>query len=190
MLADPRPNALVENFAGQWLQLRNLQGIVPNPDTFPDFDDNLRQAFRREAELFFASVVREDRNVLDLMTADYTFVNERLASTTACRRVRQRFRRVTLTDDARRDCSARRRAARHLARDDDVSGPAGQVGAREPAGPPPPRRRPTCRRCGKTSPGRRAARCASRWSSTGTTRLRVVPQDDGSRSASRSRTST
>ena len=80
MLADPRSNALVENFAGQWLQLRNLSGIVPNSDTFPDFDDNLRQAFRREAELFFESIVREDRNVLDLMTADYTFVNERLAT--------------------------------------------------------------------------------------------------------------
>jgi mono/diheme cytochrome c family protein len=103
MLADPRSNALVENFAGQWLQLRNLKGLVPNPDTFPDFDDNLRQAFRREAELFFASVVREDRNVLDLMTADYTFVNERLAKHYGLPGVfGSAFRRVTLTDDARR----------------------------------------------------------------------------------------
>jgi len=103
MLADPRSNALVENFAGQWLQLRNLKGLVPNPDTFPDFDDNLRQAFRREAELFFASVVREDRNVLDLMTADYTFVNERLAKHYGLPGVfGSSFRRVTLTDDARR----------------------------------------------------------------------------------------
>ncbi len=104
MLADPRVDALVENFAGQWLQLRNLRGIVPNPDTFPDFDDNLRQAFRREAELFFASIVREDRSVLDLMTADYTFVNERLAKHYGMPDVvRQRTSAAcTLTDDARR----------------------------------------------------------------------------------------
>ena len=67
------------NFAGQWLYLRNLTNHQPNSMVFPDFDDNLRQAFRREAELFFGSIMREDRNVLDLMTADYTFVNERLA---------------------------------------------------------------------------------------------------------------
>jgi hypothetical protein len=103
MLADPRSNALVDNFAGQWLQLRNLKALVPNPDTFPDFDDNLRQAFRREAELFFASVVREDRNVLDLMTADYTFVNERLAQHYGIPNVYgPQFRRVRLADDARK----------------------------------------------------------------------------------------
>ncbi len=79
MLADRKSAALVENFAGQWLQLRNLRGIVPNPETYPDFDDNLRQAFRTETEMFFDSVVHEDRNVLDLMTADFTYVNERLA---------------------------------------------------------------------------------------------------------------
>jgi hypothetical protein len=103
MLAAPSSGALVENFAGQWLQLRNLKGIVPNSDTFPDFDDNLRQAFRKEADLFFASVVREDRNVLDLMTADYTFVNERLAKHYRLPGVfGSDFRRVTLTDDTRR----------------------------------------------------------------------------------------
>ena len=58
MLADPRADALVSNFAGQWLQLRNLRGIVPNSESFPDFDDNLRQAFRREAELFFESIMQ------------------------------------------------------------------------------------------------------------------------------------
>jgi mono/diheme cytochrome c family protein len=79
MLTDPKASAFVENFAGQWLHLRNLENINPNSDLFPDFDNDLRQAFRREAELFFASILKEDRSILDLMTGDYTFVNERLA---------------------------------------------------------------------------------------------------------------
>jgi mono/diheme cytochrome c family protein len=103
MLADPKADALVENFAGQWLQVRNLQNIAPNTDEFPDFDNNLRDAFRRETELFFRSVMREDRNVLDLMTADYTFVNERLAKHYGLPGVYgSQFRRVTLADEARR----------------------------------------------------------------------------------------
>ncbi len=79
MLADDRSRALVTNFASQWLHLRNLASITPDMRLFPDFDDNLRQAFRQETELFVASVFREDRSVLDLLRADYTFVNERLA---------------------------------------------------------------------------------------------------------------
>jgi uncharacterized protein DUF1592/uncharacterized protein DUF1588/uncharacterized protein DUF1587/uncharacterized protein DUF1585/uncharacterized protein DUF1595/cbb3-type cytochrome c oxidase subunit III len=79
MLADPRSEALVVNVAGQWLNLRGLQTQAPVAMAFPDFDDNLRQAFKRETELLFASIVREDRSVLDLLTADYTFLNERLA---------------------------------------------------------------------------------------------------------------
>jgi hypothetical protein len=80
MIADPRADALVANFTGQWLQLRNLeQRVVPDLLLFPDFDDNLRKAFRRETELLFAEVLRSDRSVLELLTADYTFVNERLA---------------------------------------------------------------------------------------------------------------
>jgi len=103
MLADPRAEALVENFAGQWLHLRNLQNISPNSDEFPDFDNDLRDAFRRETELFFGSILREDRNVLDLMRADYTYVNERLAKHYGVPNVYgSRFRRVTLTEDARR----------------------------------------------------------------------------------------
>ena len=102
MLADPRSSAFVSNFAGQWLHLRNLRGIVPNSDLFPDFDDNLRQAFQREAELFFDSVLRENRSVLDLMTADYTFVNERLARHYGIGNVfGSAFRRVPLNDPAR-----------------------------------------------------------------------------------------
>jgi hypothetical protein len=79
MLADPRSSALVDNFAAQWLQLRNLRAAVPDQNEFPDFDENLRQALRRETELLFESILREDRSVLDLLNADYTFVNERLA---------------------------------------------------------------------------------------------------------------
>jgi hypothetical protein len=102
MLADPKSERLVGNFAGQWLYLRNLANHQPNSMVFPDFDDNLRQAFRQEAELFFDSIVREDRNVLDLMTANYTFVNERLAKHYGIPNVYgSQFRRVALTDEAR-----------------------------------------------------------------------------------------
>ena len=79
MLADPRADALADNFAGQWLYLRNVPAARPDFRRFPDVDDNLRHAFRRETELLFQSIVREDRSVLDLLAADYTFVNERLA---------------------------------------------------------------------------------------------------------------
>jgi hypothetical protein len=103
MLADPRADALVNNFAGQWLQLRNLRNSVPNEDLFPEFDDNLRQAFQRETELFFNSIVREDHNVVDLLTADYTFVNERLAKHYKIPNVYgSQFRRVSIADEARR----------------------------------------------------------------------------------------
>jgi hypothetical protein len=90
MLRDSRADALVANFAGQWLQLRNVRNVQPNSDLFPDFDDNLRQAFRRETELLFDSIIREDRSVVDLLNADYTFVNERLARPLwHCRYLRQ-----------------------------------------------------------------------------------------------------
>ena len=79
MLADPRSGSLVTNFAAQWLYLRNLPAVSPDFIVFPDFDETLRRALRRETELFFESVVREDRGAIDLLTADYTFVNERLA---------------------------------------------------------------------------------------------------------------
>ncbi|MES1254358.1 MAG: DUF1592 domain-containing protein, partial [Acidobacteriota bacterium] len=103
MLLDPRADALVSNFAGQWLYLRNLKGVAPDPDLFHDFDDNLRQAFRQETELLFGSVIREDRSVLDLLTADYTFVNERLARHYGIPGVYgSQFRRVAVTDEARR----------------------------------------------------------------------------------------
>jgi hypothetical protein len=103
MLADPKSEALVANFAGQWLYLRNLKNMVPLSTEFVDFDDNLRRAFERETELFFESVMRENRNVLDLMSADYTFVNERLAKHYKIPGIYgSHFRRVALADEARR----------------------------------------------------------------------------------------
>jgi len=97
MMADRRASALTSNFAAQWLGLRSLAGHDPIVDQFPDFDDNLRQAFRREVELLFNSVLEEDRSVLELLTADYTFVNERLARHYGIAGVRgSYFRRIKL----------------------------------------------------------------------------------------------
>ena len=103
MLADDRSRALVTNFAGQWLFLRNVPAIVPDEDLFPDFGDDLRQAMQRETELFVDNVFRGDRSVLGLLTADYTFVNERLARHYGMPHVYgSHFRRVELPDGARR----------------------------------------------------------------------------------------
>ena len=104
MLVDQRSQALVKNFAGQWLLLRNLEssGLLSVP-LFPNFDGALREGFRRETELFFESIAKEDRSVLDLLTADYTFVNERLAKHYGIPNVYgTHFRRVTLPDERRR----------------------------------------------------------------------------------------
>jgi len=100
MLKHPKAEALAVNFAGQWLNLRGLQAVGPIPMLFPDFDDPLRQAMRREVELLFDSIVREDRNVTDLLTADYTFINERLAKHYGIPNIYgSQFRRVTLGPD-------------------------------------------------------------------------------------------
>jgi hypothetical protein len=99
MLADERSRSLVRHFAGQWLHLRNLESFMPDMRLFPDFDDNLRQALRRETELFCESVLREDRSVLDLIRADHTYLNERLAKHYRIPHVYgSRFRRVTVDE--------------------------------------------------------------------------------------------
>ena len=99
MLADPRAEALAKNFAGQWLRLRNISGALPSDVIFPNFGESLRQDFVRETELFFDSVMREDRRVTDLLTADYTFLNERLARHYGVPGVYgSDFRRVALSD--------------------------------------------------------------------------------------------
>jgi hypothetical protein len=103
MLLDPKARALTDNFASQWLLLRNLRNHVPTPGDFPNFDNELRQAFRQETGLFFESIVKEDRSVLDLVNANYTFVNERLARHYGIPNVYgSNFRRVTVTNEARR----------------------------------------------------------------------------------------
>ena len=100
MLADDRSKALVDNFVGQWLLLRNLPSAAPDPNAFPDFDENLREAFERETRLFVESAFREDRSVIDLLRANYTFMNERLARHYGVPNVYgSHFRRVTFGDD-------------------------------------------------------------------------------------------
>ena len=102
MLADPKSRALVTNFAAQWLYVRNLRGITPDSHTFPEFDDNLREAFRLETELFIEDQLSSDRSVFDLLRANYTFVNERLARHYQIPNVYgNHFRRVTYSDDRR-----------------------------------------------------------------------------------------
>ncbi len=103
MLADGRSRSLIANFAEQWLHLRNLKNSGPDLQAFPDFDDNLRQAMKEETTLFFDSIMREDRSVVDLLNADYTFVNERLARHYGIPNVYgSEFRRVKVPSEARR----------------------------------------------------------------------------------------
>ena len=102
MLADPRSEALVTNFAAQWLFLRNLPAVTPDPRRFPDFDEGLRDAMRRETELFVEHIIRDDRPVTEFLTADYTFVNERLARHYGIPHVQgSHFRRITAPGDTR-----------------------------------------------------------------------------------------
>ncbi len=104
MIADEKADALINNFTGQWLQLRNLESkVAPDLLMFPDFDDNIRKAFRRETEMFFGYILRENRSAMELLSADYTFVNERLAKHYGITGVYgSRFRQVKITDPNRR----------------------------------------------------------------------------------------
>jgi hypothetical protein len=102
MLADSRSRSLVDNFVGQWLQLGKLTALVPDPDAFPEFDENLRDAMRQETEELVSHHIAEDRNVLDLLTANYSYVNERLAKLYGIANVYgNHFRRVTFEDGMR-----------------------------------------------------------------------------------------
>jgi hypothetical protein len=103
MLADPRSETLVSNFVGQWLFLRNIPRVLPDPYAFPDFDENLREALQKETELLVLSMLREDRSVVELLDSDYTFLNERLARHYGVEGVYgPEFRRVAVTDERRR----------------------------------------------------------------------------------------
>jgi mono/diheme cytochrome c family protein len=103
MLADGRAQSLVDNFAGQWLHLRNLESFTPDLRLFPDFDDNLRTAFRKETEMLFAEILRNDRSVLDLLKSDHTFLNERLARHYGVPHViGSRFRKVAVDEESHR----------------------------------------------------------------------------------------
>jgi hypothetical protein len=103
MLSDSRSKALVSNFFGQWLYLRNVQRVWPDPDVFPDFDLNLREAFQRETEFFLESILRENRPIPEMLSADYTFVNERLARHYGIRNVYgSHFRRIQMADENRK----------------------------------------------------------------------------------------
>jgi len=102
MLQDPKARALVENFAGQWLQLRDLERLSPDPELFPGIDEDLRQAMRQETERFFATIIREDRSILEFLTADFTYVNERLARHYGIEGITgEEFRRVDLPEGRR-----------------------------------------------------------------------------------------
>ena len=169
MLADPKSRALVDNFASQWLMLRNLKGHIPTPGDFPNFDNELRQAFRQETELFFESIMREDRSLIDLLNADYTFVNERLARHYGIPNVYgSHFRRVTLKNDERRGLlgqgsiltvtSYPNRTSPVLRGKYILENILGHAAAA--------RRRRTCRTCRRTSPVRRRDRCARGWRCT------------------------
>ena len=183
MLADPRSRALVTNFAGQWLWVRNIRLHQPDPSVFPEFDENLRQALEREIQLFLDSQIRDDRGIPELLTADYTFVNERLARHYGIPNVYgNHFRRITR--DGRR---AERAVGQGRAPDGDVvpqshvTGLSRQVAAREPA------RRPAAaaaaRRAGAAGE-RRRSRAALGPRADGAAPiepgLRGLPQGDGS----------
>jgi len=168
MLADPKSRALVDNFAGQWLYLRNLKSTQPDQNEFPDFDDNLRQAFQREAELFFESVLREQRSALDLLSGDYTFVNERLARHYGMPNIYgSRFRRVAVADDARKGLLGKGAillVTSHAGRTSPVV--RGKWILDNLLARRRPRRRPMCRRSKRRARRRSRIRCASGSSST------------------------
>ena len=182
MLADPRADALVDNFAEQWLFLRNLKNFAPDLDDFPDFDDNLRQAMQQETELFFESIMHEDRNVIDLLNADYTFVNERLARHYGIPNIYgSQFRRVTLDrSDAPRPAGSGQHSHCDLVSQPDFSRAARQVDSDQSSWASRRRRRRRMfraegeRRRSQPKSLRERMEAASRQS-----RLRGLPQGDG-----------
>ena len=156
MLKHPKAEALAVNFAGQWLNLRGLDATAPLPLIYPDFDDPLRQAMRREVELLFDTIVREDRNILELLTADYTFVNERLAKHYGIKNIYgSQFRRVPLGPgmEARQGLLGKGAFLATTSKPERTSPVTrGKWVMTNLLGMPPPARPPTCRRC-RRAPG-------------------------------------
>ena len=152
MLADPKSAAFIQNFAGQWLMTRKLAYIAPDPKEFPSFDDDLRSSMVRESELFFEAVLRENRSILDLLDADFSFVNERLAKHYGIEGVKgPKFRRVKLP--ANRGGVLTQAGVLTLTSNPTRTSPVkrGKWVLDQILGTPPPRRRPTCPRCPTTS---------------------------------------
>ena len=170
MLADPRATALAKNFAGQWLLLRNVEGVLPDDKIFPNFGESLRQDFTRETELFFDSILRDDRSVIDLLTADHTFLNERLAKHYGVRNVYgSDFRQITVTDDNRRGLLGHGSllTVTSFANRTSPVGRGKWILENILGTPPPPRRRLTYRRWWTPRPRRGVCcRCANGWSAT------------------------
>ena len=182
MLADPRAESLSTNFASHWLRLQNLQDVHPDVFRYPNWDLNLNQSMRRETELLFDNIVREDRRVTDLLTANETFVDQRLAEHYGIPNViGNRFRRVAVTRDARRGLLGHASIPdAHRARQPDIAGDPGRLGTRRPAGRPPRRgRRQTSRRSTRTSMVRNQRRCANASRRTGRTPPVQLPPDHG-----------
>jgi hypothetical protein len=164
MLADPRARTLATSFAAQWLHLRNLHDASPDLRLFPDFDDNLRQAMRRETELLFEEILREDRSLLGLLQSDHTYLNERLAKHYGIPHVYgTHFRRVELGPDSHRGGILATAGVLTVTSYATRTSPVlrGKVGPRERHGHAAPRRRCRTSRRSTTTPSRRASRAAS-----------------------------
>ena len=173
MLADGKATRWMNDFVGQWLQVRNLQAMEPDPNIFPDFDDNLREAMIKETALFFESQVRDDQPVQDLLQSNYTFLNQQLARHYGVDNVYgSHFRRVqTDRSGAAGTAWTGQRVDRVVVRAPDLGRAARQVGAREPArhaaaGAAAQRAAARTRTTGRARP----SRCATAWNSTAPTR--------------------
>ena len=181
MLADPKSEALAQIFAAQWLNLQNLQDVQPDAFLYPNFDRNLADSMRRETELFFDSVVREDRIILDLLTANYTFVDEVLAKNYGIRNVLgTRFRRVTLTDENRFGLLGQG-SILTLTSVSNRTSPVqrGKWVMMVLFGSLLLRRRQRCRPLKKTRRTGKPSRCGKEWSSIARIALSLLPSTDG-----------
>ena len=194
MLVAPRSKAaLVDNFVGQWLQLRPLRSAEPSETAFPDFDENLREAFLRETNLFVDSMLREDRSVVELLSANYTFVNERLARHYQIPNVRgNRFRRVTFDSDEQRGGLLGQGSLLTVTSYPNRTSPVlrGKWLLDNILGTPPPPPPPDVPPCRTAARAAKWSRCASGWNSTGRIPRAPPATRRWIRWASRSRTST